>query len=105
LLAPDGALVTSADPFINIPNYPEIAVLLKTIAQFPVHRIVNAGTLAKEAGLAKAVNMVMVGAASSFLPISAEYLKSTITGMFASKEASIIEANRKAFNVGRGAVL
>jgi indolepyruvate ferredoxin oxidoreductase beta subunit len=45
----------------------------------------------------------MVGAASPFLPLKAETLEETINSMFASKDASVIEANRKAFNLGREA--
>jgi indolepyruvate ferredoxin oxidoreductase beta subunit len=100
-LAPDGALVSAAEPFVNIPDYPETAAILKIIAQFPLHRIVNAAAIAREAGLAKAVNMVMVGAASPFLPLSVENIEAAIAGMFASKEQSVIEANKRAFNTGR----
>ncbi|MDR2534789.1 MAG: indolepyruvate oxidoreductase subunit beta [Treponema sp.] len=100
-LSPEGALVTGAEPFLNISNYPDLPLIIKIIARLPVHRILNSGALAKEAGLAKAVNMVMVGAASQFLPISVETLEQTITGLFASKEPSIIAANQKAFALGR----
>jgi indolepyruvate ferredoxin oxidoreductase beta subunit len=102
-LAPGGAVVTAAEPFVNIPDYPDIAGILKVIASFPVNRIVQAEGLAKEAGLARAVNMVMVGAASPFLPIPEKTLEGTITAMFATKDASVAEANKKAFNLGRAA--
>jgi indolepyruvate ferredoxin oxidoreductase beta subunit len=102
-LAPGGALVTAAEPFVNIPDYPDITGILKLIAAFPVNRIVAAEGLAKEAGLARAVNMVMVGAASPFLPIPEHTLEATITAMFATKDASVAEATKKAFNLGRAA--
>ncbi|GHV02390.1 indolepyruvate oxidoreductase [Spirochaetia bacterium] len=102
-LSPEGALVTAAEPFINIPNYPEIPAILKAIEDFPLSRIVEAASLAKEAGLARAVNMVMVGAASPFLPLKPETLENTITAMFAGKDAAVGEANRKAFTLGRNA--
>ena len=97
-LAPDGALVTAAEPLVNIPNYPEISGVLESIETFPLHRIVEAAALAREAGLARSVNMVMVGAASAFLPIKAETLETTIEKMFADKGA---DANKKAFGLGR----
>ncbi|GHT70260.1 indolepyruvate oxidoreductase [Spirochaetia bacterium] len=103
-LSPNGALVTAAEPFVNIPNYPELPSVLKAIEGFPLSRIVEAAALAKEAGLARAVNMVMVGAASPFLPIKAETLENTIQKMFAGKDAAVGEANRKAFQLGRKAV-
>jgi indolepyruvate ferredoxin oxidoreductase beta subunit len=99
-LSPDGALVTASEPFVNIPNYPVIETVLTAIAQFPVYRLVDAGRFAKEAGLAKAVNMVMVGAAAPFLPISKAALKETIADLFAGKDASVVTANCKAFDLG-----
>ena len=102
-LSPDGALVTAAEPLVNIPNYPEISGILKSIELFPLRRIVEAAALAKEAGMARAVNMVMVGAASVFLPIGAETLEETIAKVFARKGSTIVEANKKAFILGRNA--
>jgi indolepyruvate ferredoxin oxidoreductase beta subunit len=103
-LSPTGALVTAAEPLINIPDYPELQEILKTITAFPLYRIVEAVALAKEAGLPRAVNMVMVGAASPFLPIPEETLENTIIAQFVSKDPAIAEANRKAFTLGRNAV-
>jgi indolepyruvate ferredoxin oxidoreductase beta subunit len=102
-LAPGGALVTAAEPFVNIPDYPPIQDILKAITAFPLHRIVAAAALAHEAGLARAVNMVMVGAASPFLPIPEETLEKTITAQFAAKAPAAAEANRQAFQLGRNA--
>ncbi|MDR0525212.1 MAG: indolepyruvate oxidoreductase subunit beta [Spirochaetaceae bacterium] len=100
-LSPDGAVVTACEVFLNIGNYPDIRVITEAIAQIPHHRMVQAAELAKQAGLARAVNMVMVGAASPYLPVSAETLEQVIGDMFASKDASLITANRKAFALGR----
>ena len=102
-LSPRGALISAAEPYVNIADYPDIAVILKAIASFPVHRIVEAEALAKEAGLARAVNMVMVGAASPFLPIQEKILEDTITAMFAGRNPSAVTANIRAFNLGRRA--
>ena len=59
--------------------------------------------LAKEAGLPKSVNTVMTGAASCFLPIKPENLEKTIAKIFEKKDASVREANIKAFNLGKTA--
>ena len=98
-----GALVTAAEPVENIPNYPDIKSILDTIKSFPLYRIVEAASLAKEAGLAQSVNMVMVGAASAFLPIKAETIEKTIVKTFSVRYSSTIEANIKAFHLGRNA--
>jgi indolepyruvate ferredoxin oxidoreductase beta subunit len=100
-LAPDGALLTASTPVVNIPDYPDISLILKRIGRFPIHRIVDAANLGKSAGLPKAVNMVMVGAASRFLPIPVEDMEKTIEEMFTSKGQAVIDANKRAFELGR----
>jgi indolepyruvate ferredoxin oxidoreductase beta subunit len=102
-LAPDGAMVSAAETFVNIPDYPDAEKIRDTIKSFPLYRIVEAASLAKEAGFARSVNMVMVGAASAFLPIKAETLETTIEKMFANKDPAAAEANKKAFGLGRNA--
>jgi indolepyruvate ferredoxin oxidoreductase beta subunit len=102
-LSPSGALVTAAEPFVNIPNYPDPGEIIRAVKGFPVSRIVEAAALAKEAGQARAVNMVMVGAASPFLPLKAETLEDTIGAAFAAKGAPVAETNIKAFRLGREA--
>jgi indolepyruvate ferredoxin oxidoreductase beta subunit len=100
-LGPQGMLVTAAEPFVNIDNYPTPEEVIAAVNGFPLRRVIKAAKLAKEAGLAKAVNTVMVGAASPFLPLKAESLENSIAAMFASKDPSVIAANVKAFQTGR----
>jgi indolepyruvate ferredoxin oxidoreductase beta subunit len=102
-LSPSGVLVSAADPLVNIGNYPELPGIITAIKSFPLWRLIEAAALAKEAGLARAVNTVMVGAASPFLPLKAETLAHTIAAMFAHKEPAIADANTQAFKLGRQA--
>jgi len=102
-LSPKGALVTAAEPMVNISNYPDLEGIHKAVKSFPLNRLVEAAALAKEAGLSKAVNMVMVGAASAFLPLKAETLEGTIEKMFANKDTGTVEANKKAYELGKKA--
>ena len=102
-LSPDGAMVTASEPVTNIPNYPDISGIIGAVKNFPVNRIVEAAALAKEAGHARSVNMVMVGAASAFLPIKAETIEKTIKRIFGEKDPSSVESNLKAFSLGRNA--
>jgi indolepyruvate ferredoxin oxidoreductase beta subunit len=102
-LSPQGALVSASEPVVNIPNYPPLEELYRALKSLPKHSLVEAPALAKEAGLARAVNMVMVGAASPYLPIDAELLEKTIEEMFAAKDPLIAGANKKAFRAGRNA--
>jgi indolepyruvate ferredoxin oxidoreductase beta subunit len=102
-LKSSGALVTAADPFVNITNYPDINEVTSSIKRLPKWRLVQAAALAKEAGLARAVNTVMVGAASRFLPIKSQNKKKTIAAVFSKKDSAAIEANAKAFKLGQSA--
>ena len=101
-LKKDGVLVTAAEPFVNIPDYPDLEKITAVIKRLKHWRLVEASALAKEAGLAKAVNTVMVGAASCFLPINAKNLEKTIAEVFSKKDAAA--ANAKAFRLGLDAV-
>jgi indolepyruvate ferredoxin oxidoreductase beta subunit len=103
-LSPKGMVVSSAENLINIPNYPDGAELEQAVKSLPNSTLINAAELAREAGLAKTVNMVMVGAASPFLPVPHEILKSTITEMFGAKDPGLAGLNEKAFTLGRSAV-
>jgi indolepyruvate ferredoxin oxidoreductase beta subunit len=102
-LKPEGVVVSSSDPFVNIPDYPDIEKILAAIRSLPRNRIVPAMEIAKKAGLAKASNMAMVGAASSFIPVRPESLEGGIRELFASKEDKVVEGNLKAFELGRNA--
>ena len=100
-LSPKGMVVSSADSLINIPNYPEKKEIADALKSLPRSALVNAEELAREAGLVKTVNMVMVGAASPFLPIPEDVLTSTITELFNAKDPKLAELNKKAFLLGR----
>ena len=102
-LKPEGALVTAAEPVENIPDYPELEKVHQTIKKQTNANLVDAKTLAKEAGAVRAVNMVLVGALSANLPIKAESIKEAIRDKFISKGEDIVNTNLKAFNLGREA--
>jgi len=102
-LSPQGAIVASADPVRNIPDYPDLAGLLAAIRGVPGAVLVESGRLARESGSARATNMVMVGAASHRVPVSVETLEHFIESLFRPKGARVVETNLRAFRAGRGA--
>jgi indolepyruvate ferredoxin oxidoreductase beta subunit len=102
-LSPDGALVTAADPYRNIADYPDVAPLLDRIRAMPHAVVVEAAKLATGAGDVQAVNTVMVGAASHVLPLPPESLEDAIVAMYAKKGPAVVELNRAAFRLGRAA--
>lgn len=62
---------------------------------------VDAAGLAEEAGSILSQNVVMLGAASDYLPFSVESLKNAIAGLVPPKT---VEINLKAFDLGRSSV-
>jgi indolepyruvate ferredoxin oxidoreductase beta subunit len=104
-LGKDGAIVTSVTPFVNIPDYPDIASVLEVIRGYEHHVLVDSKTLAKEAGNVRAENTVMLGASSAFLPMEADVLRNEIAEMFSAKGQKLVDVNQKAFDLGREAAV
>jgi indolepyruvate ferredoxin oxidoreductase beta subunit len=102
-LRPDGILITSSDPLVNIPDYPDLDGLLARIRSLPHAVLVASDRLARQAGSAQATNMVMVGAASHHLPVPVEAIELFIKTMFGRKGEKVVETNLKAFRAGREA--
>lgn len=101
-LSKDGVLITAAEPFVNIPNYPEIEKIYGAIKALPKARIVDALDLAKEAGNPKCENMVLIGAALEYIPVKKETIVSSVEARFAKKDPALVQANIKALELGAG---
>jgi indolepyruvate ferredoxin oxidoreductase beta subunit len=104
-LKPDGWVVTSVTPYVNIPDYPDTEHLLGELATFPNCILVDTGLIAKAAGNLRAQNMVAVGAASSRLDFTEKELLTYVEALFQRKGEKIVEINRRAFRFGRAAGL
>lgn len=100
-LSPDGTVVSSSSPYINIPDYPNLETILDKIQEVERRVIVDSQRLAKEAGFSKAQNMVMLGAASSYLILKRESLERFIRVLFERRGERVVEINLKAFRLGR----
>ena len=102
-LSPQGVLVTAAEPFDNISNYPDVRTLLGHVRRLPHGIAIEAARLAEQAGDVQTVNTVMVGAASPFLPMAPEHLEAAVAESFARKGEAIVAQNLAAFRLGRAA--
>ncbi len=102
-LSPDGFVVTATTPTKNISNYPELERVLGAVRSLPHAVLVDADKVARQAGSARAANMVLVGAASRRLPIKPETLERCIAERFASKGRQVVDMNIQAFRAGREA--
>lgn len=103
LAADRGTLVSATAPVKNISDYPDLETVLAELRKLPRVRLVDADALAKEAGNARAANMVLVGLASTLMPISAARLEEETAAYFARKGQAVVDANIAAFRKGRDA--
>ena len=100
-LAPTGAVVTASRPFVNIPNYPEEAALLAELDALPHVVRLDIETLAREKGLPKSANMILLGMAAPSLPLlHPAQLRDAIARVFARKGDAVVNANLEAFDLG-----
>jgi indolepyruvate ferredoxin oxidoreductase beta subunit len=99
----DGMLLANVGAFVNIANYPPIESVLQQVAAHPRHCLVDADRIARAAGSGRAANIVMLGAASLFLPMDPRELEESVAQRFAPKGARVVEVNRRAFRFGRNA--
>ena len=100
-LKPDGWIVTSSVPFVNIPNYPELEEVLAHIKAFPNHVLLDVEALAKSVGApAQAANMVLLGAAIPMLGIEHDKMIAGVKRVFARKGEAIVATNVKAVEAG-----
>lgn len=104
-LSKSGWLVTNSTPFINIPDYPDIANILSEIRKIKNHIIIDADAMAKDAGSARSGNIVILGAASPFIDMSFESLESAVNKLFERKGEDIVSVNLKALRAGRDFVV
>ncbi|NSW94732.1 MAG: indolepyruvate oxidoreductase subunit beta [Bacteroidales bacterium] len=100
-LSASGWLITSSNPYINIPDYPPVDELIAEIRKFKNHIIIDADSVAKESGSVRAGNMVMLGAASPFLEIPFESIKDSVRTFFGRKGEEIVRVNLMALVAGR----
>lgn len=102
-LSPAGSAVTSDNPHVNIPDYPELDGLYRRYEELPRSVLVDARALARRAGSARAENTVMIGAAAPELGFPYELLERILVRMFARKGEKIVETNLRAFRFGLAA--
>jgi len=99
-----GVIIVNTQPIIPVTvtsgnaKYPAVQEILDTLSEKYVVKAFNADELAYEAGSRLAMNVAMVGAVSSYLPIPKEAL---LEGVKALVPQKTIEINVRAFEMGR----
>jgi indolepyruvate ferredoxin oxidoreductase beta subunit len=95
-----GWLISSMNPYKNIPEYPDLEAILHEIWKLPNYITIDANKVAKEEGSVKAANIVILGAASPFLGLKYESLQKAVSQIFAAKGEDIVKLNLKALRAG-----
>lgn len=103
-LNPKGIVISSSNPFPNIPDYPPLDDILEKIRIYPQVFLIDSEKISRQAGSVRSQNVVMLGAASPFLKIKEEILLEFVEELFVSKGEAIVEMNKKAFRLGGEAV-
>jgi len=100
-LSADGAVITSSRPLVNIPDYPGEETVLSELDSLPKVCRSDIEAVAKDNGLPKSANMVLLGMAAPHLKIlSAEALRAAVETIFSSKGDAVVQANFRAFDLG-----
>lgn len=100
-LSPAAWVVVASEPFDNLARYPDPAGLHARLDDLPRVRRVDAGALARDAGTARAANVVLLGAAVDLLPVDPDGVAEVIRDTFAALGERAVGANLAAFAAGR----
>jgi indolepyruvate ferredoxin oxidoreductase beta subunit len=99
-----GIIVVNTQPIIpvtvtsGLTKYPDVSDILDFLSEKYIVKAFNADELAFEAGNRLAMNVVMVGAVSGYLPIPKETFLESVKALVPQKT---IEVNLRAFEAGR----
>ncbi len=102
-LSREGWIVANSAPFVNIPAYPDHAKLLAELTALPRAIVFDVDAAAKDAGVTRAANIVLLGAAASVLGLDYGALQAAIRRVFGRKGDAVVEMNLRALEAGRRA--
>jgi indolepyruvate ferredoxin oxidoreductase beta subunit len=104
-LAEDGWVVANSAPVVNIPNYPDHGELLACLGALPHAIVLDVDAVAREAGVARAANIVLLGAACSALGLDYEALQTAVRDTFGRKGEAVVDMNLRALEAGHSAAM
>ena len=100
-LSTSGWLITNINPFINIPDYPDLDSLKEKIGDVPNHISLDADAIASELGSKKVSNMVVLGAATPYIDMPYQSFEEGIRKIFGRKGEEIVRLNLEALRRGK----
>ena len=99
-LSKDGWIVTASEPFVNIPNYPEMERIRQELSSLDNVISIDIDAVARDAGNPRGANIVLLGACAHLLGIPEEKLVDGIRRIFSRKGEDVVDANVRAFEAG-----
>lgn len=100
-LSKDACVVTSSKPFVNIPDYPDIAAVSASLRALPHLAMADIEAIALENRVPRSANMILLGMSAPFIDIiPPEALKDALCRVFARKGDAVVQANVRAFELG-----
>ncbi|MCR4920172.1 MAG: indolepyruvate oxidoreductase subunit beta [Bacteroidaceae bacterium] len=102
-LRKEGWIITSSVPFVNIPNYPDMEVVRRDLSGLPNVISLDIEALARDGGVPRSANIILLGAAQKALGIEYSKLEDAVRRIFARKGEAVVEANIKALAIGKEA--
>jgi indolepyruvate ferredoxin oxidoreductase beta subunit len=100
-LSPDGWIVTSSVPYVNIADYPDTGEIMAELQKAGNTIVIDADAIAKDLGSSRSGNMVILGAASSFISLPFKSLENAVRQLFMRKGEEVVDMNLKALRAGR----
>ena len=95
-----GWIITSSVPFVNIPNYPDAELIREEYSKLNNVVMIDIEKLAKENGVPRSANIVLLGAAIKAIGIERSKIEQAVRTVFARKGESVVDANIKALEIG-----
>ena len=102
-LKKDGWIITANTPFVNIPDYPEMEKIYAELAQVKHLISLDIEKLAKDNGVPRSANVILLGAAQKAIGIDFDKMENAVRDVFARKGTEIVDANLKALKIGKEA--
>ena len=99
----EGWIITSATPFVNIPNYPDMETIKADLDKVANVIAIDIEQLAKDNGVPRSANVILLGAAQKALGIDYEKIEDAIRRVFSRKGEMVVDANIKALAIGKEA--
>ncbi len=96
----EGWIITNTEPFVNIPNYPEMEAVTRELEQQPHVVLIDIVAIAHEISSPRSANIVLLGAAAPFLHIEPDKFEEGIRAIFQRKGDEVVQTNIAAFRAG-----